>query len=293
MTLTKRGLMRLCTLSLAAVTALSVKSYKLMKKADAAERSVNNNYTAAVEELAHSCDSLSNVLEKQLYAGSGQVQQTLAVDLYREAATAKAALARLPVAKLGLENTNKFLSQVGNYSLALSKKLENGEELTNEEYSNIARLSEFSQTLSDRLWELEGEVSGGELTFQHSESMMTDKEPPHVTEGFTDFEGGFDDYPKLIYDGPFSDNIMEQTPKMTENADEVSRESCNTDLPCGMIQECLLFRFLLEHMFTLQSERQYDPVDQIVHRDHDDPERIGKQQDSVYRKDQVVYTVFR
>ena len=58
MTLTKRGLMRLCTLSLAAVTALSVKSYKLMKKADAAERSVNNNYTAAVEELAHSCDSL-------------------------------------------------------------------------------------------------------------------------------------------------------------------------------------------------------------------------------------------
>ena len=171
MTLTKRGLMRLCTLSLAAVTALSVKSYKLMKKADAAERSVNNNYTAAVEELAHSCDSLSNVLEKQLYAGSGQVQQTLAVDLYREAATAKAALARLPVAKLGLENTNKFLSQVGNYSLALSKKLENGEELTNEEYSNIARLSEFSQTLSDRLWELEGEVAGGELTFQQSESM--------------------------------------------------------------------------------------------------------------------------
>ncbi|HCJ41294.1 MAG TPA: spore gernimation protein [Ruminococcus sp.] len=224
MTLTKHGLMRLCTLSLAAVTALSVKSYKLMKKADAAERSVNNNYTAAVEELAHSCDSLSNVLEKQLYAGSGQVQQTLAVDLYREAATAKAALARLPVAKLGLENTNKFLSQVGNYSLALSKKLENGEELTSEEYSNIARLSEFSQTLSDRLWELEGEVAGGELTFQQSESMMTDKEPPHVTEGFTDFEGGFDDYPKLIYDGPFSDNIMEQTPKMTENAVEVSRD---------------------------------------------------------------------
>lgn len=226
MTVTKRGLIRLCTITLAAVTALSVKNFHLMQRAESAQRSVNNSYTAAMEELASSCETLSNVLEKQLYAGSGQVQQSLAVDLYKEAATAKAALARLPVAKLDLENTNKFLSQVGNYSLSLSKKLQNGEELTREEYSNISRLCGYSKLLSDRLWELEGEIAGGELTFEEAQGMMSDDEPPHVTEGFTDFEGGFDNYPKLIYDGPFSDNILEQTPRMTENADEVSRDYC-------------------------------------------------------------------
>ena len=224
MTISKRGLLRAAMLSLAAFSALSVKNYILMQRADAAQRSVNNSYTAAVEELAGSCENLSNVLEKQMYAGSGQVQQSLAVDLYKEASTAKAALARLPVSQLDLENTNKFLSQVGNYSLSLSKKLEKGGELTPEEYSNISRLSEFSKVLSDQLWELEGEIAGGELTFEQADSMLADKEPPYVTEGFTDFEGSFDDYPKLIYDGPFSDNLMEQSPRMTENADEVSRD---------------------------------------------------------------------
>lgn len=223
MTVTKRGSIRLIMLPLAAVAALSVKNFMLMKRAENAERAVNNSYSAAMEELAGSCENLSTVLEKQLYAGSGQVQQGLAVDLYKEASTAKAALARLPVARLDLDNTNKFLSQVGNYSLSLSKKLEKGEELSGTEYSNISRLSAFSKVLSDRLWELEGEVSSGELTFEQAEGMLADEEPPHVTEGFTDFEGSFDDYPKLIYDGPFSDNILEQTPRMTENADTVSR----------------------------------------------------------------------
>lgn len=224
MRLSKHGFIRLCTIPLAAIAALSVKNAILTKRAETAQRAVNNSYSAAMEELAASCDDLTNVLEKQLYAGSGQVQQSLAVDLYKEAAAAKAALARLPVSRLDLENTNKFLSQVGNYSLSLSKKLQKGVELTKAEYSNISRLCEFSKTISDRLWELEGEIAGGELTFEQAEGMMTDEEPPHVTEGFTDFEGGFDDYPKLIYDGPFSDNIMEQQPRMTENEKEVSRD---------------------------------------------------------------------
>ena len=233
MTLTKRRLIRLCMIPLAAITALSVKNYKLMRRADAAERSVNNSYTAALEELASSCDDLSTVLEKQLYAGSGQVQQSLAVDLYKEAASAKAALSRLPVAKIDLQNTNKFLSQVGNYSLSLSKKLMDGEELSPEEYSNIARLCAFSKTLSDELWMLEGEISGGELSFEETQTMLADKEPPHVTEGFTDFEGGFDNDPKLIYDGPFSDNILEKTPHMTAGADKVSREVIHNSIGKG------------------------------------------------------------
>ena len=147
MTLKRRGLIRLCSLSLAAVGALSAKNYALMRRAEAAQRSVNNSYTAAVEELAGSCENLSNVLEKQLYAGSGRVQQSLSADLYKEAAAAKAALSRLPVSRGDLENTNKFLSQVGNYSLALSQKLDKGEALTAEEYSNISKLCRFSKQL--------------------------------------------------------------------------------------------------------------------------------------------------
>ncbi len=127
LSITKRGLIKLSLISFSAVAALSVKNIMLMKRAESAQRTVNNSYTAAVEELAGSCEDITNVLEKQLYSGSGQVQQALAADLCREASTAKSALARLPVGQIDLENTNKFLSQVGNYSMSLSKKLQNGE----------------------------------------------------------------------------------------------------------------------------------------------------------------------
>ena len=226
MHITKRGLIKMSLLSLSAITALSVKNVLLTKRADTAQRAVNNSYSAAVEELAGSCENISNSLEKQLYSASGQVQQAIAADLCRDASAARSALARLPVSQLDLENTNKFLSQVGNYSMALSKKLQDGEKLSSEEYSSISDLCRFSKALSDRLWELEGEVAAGGLSFEQAEGVMADEEPPHVTEGFTDFESSFDDYPKLIYDGPFSDNILEQTPHMTANAEEVSEDYC-------------------------------------------------------------------
>ena len=226
MHITKRGLIKMSLLSLSAITALSVKNVLLTKRADTAQRAVNNSYSAAVEELAGSCENISNSLEKQLYSASGQVQQAIAADLCRDASAARSALARLPVSQLDLENTNKFLSQVGNYSMALSKKLQDGEKLSSEEYSSISDLCRFSKALSDRLWELEGEVAAGGLSFEQAEGVMADEEPPHVTEGFTNFESSFDDYPKLIYDGPFSDNILEQTPHMTANAEEVSEDYC-------------------------------------------------------------------
>lgn len=221
MKLTKRGMIRLCTIPLAAIAALSAKDYMLTKSVQRSQYRIENNYSRAVEELASSCDSISSILEKQLYAGSSDMQRSLAADLYRDAYVAKAALSQLPVAELDLENTYKFLSQVGNYSLSLSKKLASGQRLSDEEYKNILSLYNFSTRLCEDMWNLEGEIAGGELSLSDAKEISYQGEPPHITEGFTDFEGGFDEYPKLIYDGPFSDNIMERTPKMTEEADEV------------------------------------------------------------------------
>ncbi|MDE6725263.1 MAG: germination protein YpeB, partial [Ruminiclostridium sp.] len=45
-----------------------------------------------------------------------------------------------------------------------------------------------------------------------------------VTEGFTDFEEGFSNYPTLIYDGPFSDHILEKEPLMLKGQQEVDQE---------------------------------------------------------------------
>ncbi|MGN0595424.1 MAG: germination protein YpeB [Hominimerdicola sp.] len=225
MHISKRTLIRVISFITAAVLVLIVRNLILMKENTASRRTVVYNYSRAMDDLAEACDNISSTLEKEMYAGSGEMHRNLAVKLYREAAAAKAALAQLPMEEMRLENTYKFLSQVGNYSLALSEKLMNNEVLTAEEYDNIEELYEFASDLKDDLWELEDLLERGEIDLVAKQTSNKSQEPPPtITDGFTDFEDGFDEYPTLIYDGPFSDNIMEKTPKMTSNAKEVTQD---------------------------------------------------------------------
>ena len=230
MDISKRNAVRIVSFTAAVVGVLAIRNIQLMSSEKRALRNVSYTYSRAMGDL---CDAVvSDTLEKELYAGSGKMHQSLAVKLYREASSAKAALAQLPIEKLQLENTYKFLSQVGNYSMAVSERLMNGEEITDEEYENISSLYDFSKELSEDMWELESSVNSGEIAFTQTGSQQSD--PPTVTEGFSDFEGSFENYPSLIYDGPFSDNIMERTPRMTSEAENVSQtkalERCSLGL---------------------------------------------------------------
>lgn len=67
-------------------------------------------YSRAMGDLCDAVENVSDTLEKELYAGSGKMHQSLAVKLYREASSAKAALSQLPIEELQLENTYKFLT---------------------------------------------------------------------------------------------------------------------------------------------------------------------------------------
>lgn len=226
--LSKRGFIRIITFSVAAIAVLGVRDYQLMQKHGQATQTISANYMKSVEDLASSADKINTTLQKQLYCGTPELQQKLANTLRSDAADAKNALSQLPISELNLGNTYKFLSQVGNYSLSLSEKAASGEELTDEEYENLKSLYEFSEKLCDDMWDLENKISSGTIdltALQADTEAATDEDVPTVDDGFTDFEEGFDDYPSLIYDGPFSDNILEKDPEMLKGKDEVSQET--------------------------------------------------------------------
>ena len=45
-----------------------------------------------------------------------------------------------------------------------------------------------------------------------------------ILESMENVEKAFDEYPSLIYDGPFSEHIENRTPVMLENASEISEQ---------------------------------------------------------------------
>ena len=131
----------------------------LMKERSASLMTIRNNYARAVEELSTAADNISNTLQKELFAGTADMHSKLSQQLWRDSSTAKAALSQLPIENKQLENTYKFLSQVGNYSLAMSEKIREGGRLSGEEYDKLSQLYKFSRQLCEDMWKLENDVA--------------------------------------------------------------------------------------------------------------------------------------
>ncbi|MFT3950681.1 MAG: germination protein YpeB [Oscillospiraceae bacterium] len=227
LTLSRRGIIRIVLFGVAAISALTVRNCQLMNQSSATAQTVSTSYRKAIEDLSASADKINTTLAKELYTGTPELQMTLANRLWSDASDAKNALSQLPVNDLNLSNTYKFLSQVGNYSLALSEKVAQGKELSDEEYKNLESLYTFSEKLCDDMWIFERRVSVGEIDLNLISDTLSGggEGTPTVSDGFTDFEEGFDDYPSLIYDGPFSDNILEKEPEMLKGQAEVTQDA--------------------------------------------------------------------
>ncbi len=230
MTITNRFAARVAAFALAVTAVLGVKAGLYRARALESEQALRYSYYRAVQDLAASTDSINSTLEKELYAGTPLMHSELSSQLSDYASNAKAALTQLPIESMGLSNTYKFLSQVGSFSQALSKKLARGEKLTDKEYQSLSALHEYSQTLSDTLWEIGDKVSTGELVTvagdEQNAALLSE------SGSFDDYESSFENYPKLIYDGPFSDNILDKEPQLLKGLAEVDEKKA--------LQKCML-----------------------------------------------------
>lgn len=222
MKLNRRSLIRLISFSLAAIAMLFARNISLSKENARQKILIRNNYTRALEDLAAAADNINTTLEKQLYTGTADQQTKLADKLFNEANAAKSAMLQLPLQDLQLENTYKYLSQVGNYSRALAEKTSSGKALTREEYNNLKQLYKYSKSMCDNIWNIEKSVACGEISIE--EVSDSESNVPNITEGFMEFEEGFTSYPTLIYDGPFSDNIMKKKPEMTKGEPKTTKK---------------------------------------------------------------------
>ena len=222
-TLTTRAFVRFISFSAATMLVLAALAVQHIDRADAVQTQLQYGYMRAVEDLSLSLDNIKTTLNKGLYSNSPTMMTQLSGKLWNEAANAKAALAQLPVEELNLEQTYKFLSQVGNYSQSLATKFSGGEALTGDEKKNLTTLYGYAEDLSNKMWQVEKRIENGELTFADVKAAGGAKSVS-VTEGFTDFEEGFSNYPTLIYDGPFSDHILEKEPLMIKDQQEVTQE---------------------------------------------------------------------
>ena len=192
------------------------------------ELQLHNGYQQALQDLGTYVDNISVSLAKGMYAASPTQISSLSASLWRESGAAKSALSVLPVYEFGLDGTYKFLSQVGDYAMVLTKKVQSGQEITEEERANLESLYNFSKTLSENYSLLLADIASGAINLADTgkkDNLGADTDGAlAVSDGFKSMESGFEGYPTLIYDGPFSDHIMQREPLMLKGLPVISRE---------------------------------------------------------------------
>lgn len=197
----------ICVL-LIVVVALGILLYSKQREYRQASE---NSYNMAFYELVDYVQNVETYLAKSLISSTSEHGAETLTNLWREANLAQSYLARLPIESQELENTEKFLNQVSDYSYSLSRKNIYNESLTEEDLKNLKELHSYSVELENTLNQLSddlntGRFSWGELTKKGTVAFA--QQVDNISkESFSNLEENFHEYSGLIYDGAFSEHL--------------------------------------------------------------------------------------
>ncbi len=189
----------------------------LFQKQMEARQVSENTYNMAFYELVDYVGNVETYLAKSVISTTPEQGAETLTNLWREANMAQTYLSRLPIESQELENTQKFLNQVSDYSYALSRKNIYDESLSQEDMDNLQSLHGYSVELQNTLNQLSedinsGRIKWGELTKKGS-AAFAQQVSTESQDGFSNLEENFHEYSGLIYDGAFSEHLTNEQPK--------------------------------------------------------------------------------
>lgn len=206
------------------VIALGIIVYKKQREYKQASE---NSYNMAFYQLVDYVQNVETYLAKSLISSTSEHGAETLTNLWREANLAQAYLAQLPIESQELENTEKFLNQVSDYSYSLSRKNIYNEDLKEEDFANLKELHSYSVELENTLNQLSEDLNSGrfywgELT-QKGTLAFAQQVDNISKESFSNLEENFHEYSGLIYDGAFSEHLT-STEKKGLTGEDIEEE---------------------------------------------------------------------
>ena len=219
----KQTFIRTVSFLSAAILALGGFAVKKTAESNYYMMMIENQYSRAFEQLGSSLNNISIATQKTMYVSSAKKMGSLAAEIFSEAELAKAALSELPMGENNISTIYRFLSQVGNYALSVSKNIISENTVSDKQREELKLLSDTAQTVTQVINDTGIESNNPDKWAQEIENKLNNivSEDGFAT-SLTELEENLSDYPTLIYDGPYSDHILEKEPLMTSAAAEYS-----------------------------------------------------------------------
>lgn len=189
----------------------------LVRKEQDSKQASENSYNMAFYSLVDYVENVETYLAKSLISSTPEHGAETLTNVWREANLAQSYLARLPIESQELENTEKFLNQVSDYSYSLSRKNIYNESLSDEDLKNLKDLHNYSVELENTLNQLSEDINSGRIKWNELSNKGTvafaQQVSTQANDSFSNLEENFHEYSGLIYDGAFSEHITSSEKK--------------------------------------------------------------------------------
>lgn len=192
---------------------------------------LKGEYSKNMYDLITAVENIRVNLSKAGITNSREQKIVTFEEIFRNSAEANDKLHSLPIPQQNIENTSKFLSQVGDFCYSLVRASTEGKDLTDKDYANIDNLKQQALKLQNDLNLAladinEGRVQWGEIR-QKASGVFAKGNEQGLSTQFANIQKQIAQYPTLIYDGPFSDNVMDIKAKILAKSEVSLNDATN------------------------------------------------------------------
>lgn len=198
-----------------------------------AEMLLSARYQQAFFGALGQIESVELLLTKALVSGSERERIRYLTELWQQAFTAQANLNALPLRQGTLMRTSQFLTQLGDFSFVAGQKIAAGEQLSDEERRQLERLRGEVEALASELAQVAKAAADGQMPWEeirrrsnlNLNPLSKGLEAPEGSSGFLRIEQQMQEFPTLVYDGPFSDHVRSHSPRGLTGPEVGAREA--------------------------------------------------------------------
>jgi len=199
------------------IAAVAIWGISQYKHAASLRQELDNQYNRAFYDMVGYVNNVEVLLMKSLITATPEKTASVMQEAWRQANLAATNLGQLPVTQPVLANTSKFLTQVGDFAYSLNNQNMGGKPLNDDQYKMLEKLYGFAVSLGKSLNNLQNEIAAGRIKWKELANKGTPlfkKTSANLAmQQFENIDKTFQEYPTLIYDGPFSDHLVTAEPK--------------------------------------------------------------------------------
>ena len=186
---------------------------------------LENQYEKSFYQAVDGVDNIESDLSKIIVSLDSDSRQLLLSEVYMLSSRVQSDLASLPLEHTSIDSTLNFVNTLGGYCYAMKNVLYYGGELSNEQNSQLEDFYLTSQNLKQELNALVLKVLGDYKIVDNIN--INKKDINYFSQEWSQTNQVTSSTPSLIYDGPFSDAIINKEIKglpETEVTKETAKE---------------------------------------------------------------------